>query len=99
MSKDWLNAFRSAGVLRPLDEHLARTLGRIGGESNSLALLGAAAASRVHGAGHICLTLDTFKDRCETSPSPVRRYHWPDADAWYTALLHSPLTHGLMRTL
>ena len=36
MSKDWLNACKCTA---PLDEHLARTLGRIGGESNSLALL------------------------------------------------------------
>ena len=58
-----LDRFRAAGVLRPLDVHLAVALGRIAQARDPLALLGVAAASRVHGAGHICLELASFRDQ------------------------------------
>lgn len=94
--RDWIRSLRNEGVLRPLDEHLARTLGRLAGENNPLALLGAAAASRAHGAGHICLRLDAFskqvRDESMRSPSEIV---WPDVSEWCAALSRSPLTRAV----
>ena len=41
-ARDLLELFRSAGVLRPLDLHLARTLGRIAGRRAAALVAGAA---------------------------------------------------------
>ncbi|MDP6942952.1 MAG: AAA family ATPase, partial [Myxococcota bacterium] len=91
---DLLERFRALGVLRPLDLHLARAVGRMAGESDPLVLLGVAAASRVHGAGHICLELGAFRDQVRVEALEGQEIPWPEAAAWEAALNQSPLVRG-----
>ena len=52
-----LDALRAAEILSPLDEHFARAIGRIAGETRPEVLLAAALVSRHVGNGHVCLDL------------------------------------------
>jgi exodeoxyribonuclease V alpha subunit len=86
-----LDSFRAAGVLRPLDVHLGRALGQIAEERDPLVLLGVAAASRVHGAGHICLELGAFQDQVRDEAIEDAEVTWPNAAEWAAALTTSAL--------
>ena len=86
-----LETFRSAGVLRALDVHLARSLGRISEEHDPLVLLGVAAASRVHGAGHICLELSKVAEQVRDESIEADSIAWPDASRWAESLSESEL--------
>lgn len=81
-----IETFRTQGVLRALDVHLARTLGRISGVTDPLVLLGAAGASRAQGAGHICLELAKFHEQVRGEDIDVTLVDWPDAEAWRATL-------------
>ena len=91
-----IRAFREAGVLRALDVQLARALGRIAQVNDPLVLLGAAAASRAQGAGHICLDLKDFRNQVRDEAVDAQDVDWPNWELWAerlkdcTALVRSP---------
>ena len=89
-----IEAFRQAGVLRAIDLHMARALARIADEKDPLVILGVAAASRVHGAGHICLELESFKAQVRDESIEESGLAWPEATRWAEALSASGLVRG-----
>lgn len=56
-----LDALRAAGALSPLDDHFARAMGRVAGESRPEVLLATALVSRHVGNGHVCLDLQRHR--------------------------------------
>lgn len=89
-----LAAFNARGVLAATDVHVARRLGRLGGEDDERILLAAALVVRALRAGSVCLDLAAV-DRTvlaegdevvDTSDLP-----WPDPAAWTAAVALSPL--------
>jgi exodeoxyribonuclease V alpha subunit len=90
-----LDLLRRYGVLSPLDDHFARALGRIAGESRPEVLLAAAFAARRIREAHVCLdlaALGSTAPRVEDSGDALTDYAFPDADAWAAAVAASPLT-------
>ncbi|MGB0591313.1 MAG: exodeoxyribonuclease V subunit alpha [Myxococcota bacterium] len=81
-----ISAFREQGVLRALDVHLAKTLGRITKVSDPLVLLGAASASRAQGAGHVCLDLGGFQGQVRDEAVDPKEVDWPEAELWAAKL-------------
>ena len=57
-----LAAFNAAGVLDAADVHVARRLGRLGGESAEAVLLAAALAVRAVRLGSVCVQLDRWRE-------------------------------------
>ena len=53
-----LEPFVTAGVLEPIDIHLAAAPARLGPEADSAVLLGAALAARAPRHGHVCVDLE-----------------------------------------
>jgi exodeoxyribonuclease V alpha subunit len=90
-----LDLLRHHGLLSPLDDHFARTLGRIAGESRPEVLLAAAlAANRVREA-HVCLDLAALGNtapRAEDGGDALTEYAFPEAGTWAAAVAASPLT-------
>ena len=82
-----LQAFVEAGAIAELDLHLARTLARLGGETDARVLLAVALASRAPGRAHICTDLTRLNQQEATEPA----LPWPPLPAWQTALAGSPL--------
>ncbi|MGH7822015.1 MAG: AAA family ATPase, partial [Candidatus Binatia bacterium] len=89
-----LELLRRHAVLSALDEHFARTLGRIGGETNEAVILAAAlAASRV-GESHVCLDLAEVAGRSPEAPeaeAPLADYAFPALAEWRELLDKSSL--------
>ncbi|MDD7939274.1 exodeoxyribonuclease V subunit alpha [Actinomycetospora lutea] len=92
-----LAAFNVRGVLAATDVHVARRLGRLGGEDDEQVLLAAALVVRALRAGSVCLDLAAV-DRTvlaegdevvDTSDLP-----WPDPGPWTAACRASPLVGG-----
>jgi exodeoxyribonuclease V alpha subunit len=88
-----LQQLRAAERLGALDEHFARSLGQISGESRPEVLLAAALASQRVSEGHVCLelaslvaTLPLPKDT-EADEAPI----WPELSRWLELLRSSPL--------
>ena len=82
---DALTALRDAHELAPIDEHLARALGRIARDEQPDTILAAALASRAVRHGHVCLDMRRF-----VRPE-AEGVAWPAVDAWLTSLRRSPL--------
>ncbi|MCK9463372.1 MAG: exodeoxyribonuclease V subunit alpha [Proteobacteria bacterium] len=82
-----------AGLFRPVDAAFAAALGRLAGETDPLALLGAAAARAFSGRGHVCVDLAALGDH------PIRGWEgedlalgdWPSAAVWRERLRASAL--------
>ena len=92
-----LAAFNDRGVLAATDVHVARRLGRLGGEADEQVLLAAALVVRALRTGSVCLDLATV-DRTvlvegdevdDTSDLP-----WPEPDRWAATVAASPLVGG-----
>ena len=81
-----ISVFREQGVLRALDVHLAKTLGRITGVNDPLVLLGAASASRAQGAGHVCLDLGGFQGQVRDEQVDPKEVNWPKGELWASRL-------------
>ena len=80
----------AAGVLTSADVHVARALGRLGGEDDERVLLAVALAVRAVRSGSVCVDLSTVADP-EDLP-------WPDLEPWVAAVAASPLVGlGLVR--
>jgi exodeoxyribonuclease V alpha subunit len=90
-----LDLLRQHGILSPLDDHFARTLGRIAGESRPEVLVAAALAARWVREAHVCLDLAALGNttpRIEEEGGALAEYAYPAADAWAAAVAASPLT-------
>ncbi len=91
-----VDSLRAAGLLSPLDEHFARAMGRIAGESRPEVLLATALVSRSVSNGHVCLDL---RRAANTAPvddagTLLASEAWPEFDLWCAALRSSPLIGG-----
>jgi len=88
-----LDMLAAAGWTRPLDRRFAEALARVAGESDELAILGAAAASRLTGDKHVCADLALLAGRAvrDAEGRPVGDLRWPDLDEWIDALAQSAL--------
>lgn len=82
-----LQAFVDAGAIAALDLHLAKTLARLGGESDARVLLAVALASRAPGRAHICTDLVRLANQ-EMAEPPLP---WPTLQGWQAVLAASPL--------
>jgi exodeoxyribonuclease V alpha subunit len=100
-----LEPWRTAGVLRAADLHVAEALARLGGlgdtATDRLVVLAVALAVRAPRQGHVCLDLRTARDSAEaeldrtgdaTASGQFDALPWPiDVDAWREALAASPI--------
>jgi len=89
-----LAPFVHAGVLVAADVHVARTLARLAGEHDEVAILGAAFAVRAVRMGHVCVDLDDIGQRAvagEELDVDLDALPWPDPGRWRAALAGSPL--------
>jgi exodeoxyribonuclease V alpha subunit len=96
-----LREFNEAGVLTAADLHVALRLGRLGGTSDDVVLLGAAFAVRAPRFGHVCVDLATIRTTASTdleTPVDLQALPWPDEDDWIDRLRASPLA-GVDRPL
>ncbi|MFC7752367.1 exodeoxyribonuclease V subunit alpha [Tsukamurella soli] len=91
-----LEPFADAGVLAPADVHVARTLGRLGGEPDERVLLAAALATRAVRLGSVCIELPDMRavavdgdDAVDVDALP-----WPSDAEVLAALRRSPLVIG-----
>jgi exodeoxyribonuclease V alpha subunit len=92
-----IDSLRGAKVLRPIDVHFARAVGRMSGEQRSEVLLAAALTSRRVGDGHVCLDLARLSQLpllLDEDGRAVPRPDWPAIDAWIDVLHQSPLVGG-----
>ncbi|WP_165821131.1 exodeoxyribonuclease V subunit alpha [Nocardioides gansuensis] len=88
-----LAVFNSAGVVTAADVHVARTLGRLGGEPDDEVLLAVALTCRAVRAGSVCLDLSTARDLPVALDLP-----WPEPAAWARSVAASPLVAlGVLR--
>lgn len=89
-----IEVLRAAALLSPLDEHFARALARLSGETRPDVLLAAALASQHVSAGHVCLDLSRFIESpllIDAESRPLIELSWPTRSVWITALRSSPL--------
>lgn len=84
------------GFLHPADAAFAEALGRLSGERDPLALLGAAVARAHAGRGHVCVDVGALGGRPITGweEESGELGTWPDAGAWRRSLSASPLVAG-----
>jgi exodeoxyribonuclease V alpha subunit len=104
-----LASFVAGGVLTTADVRLAERLGRIGGDTDPSALLGAALALRGLRYGHVCVDLDRVAAHVAvdtrswgdggSGPDVVEldELAWPEPSAWQAALVASPLVRTSSR--
>jgi len=82
-----------AGFLQPVDAAFAAALGRLSGEGDPLALLGAAVARAHSGQGHVCVDLRALGDRpiAGWEGEPLALGSWPSTAVWQERLRSSAL--------
>jgi exodeoxyribonuclease V alpha subunit len=85
-----LGELESGGVFSTLDVELARTLGRLSGESAPALLLAVALASREVQAGHVCADLTRLAD-LPMSDEGASSARFPALAPWLEQLGRSPL--------
>ncbi len=89
-----------AGLLAAADVHVARTLGRLGGEDDEAVLLALALAVRGVRLGSSCIDLAGVVDDLRTEAPDLE---WPafvdDVAAWWQRVVESPLATGRDRVL
>jgi exodeoxyribonuclease V alpha subunit len=86
-----LRTFNEAGVLTSADVHVARRIGRLGGEDDERVQLALALATRAVRHGSVCLDLATVAEVAPELP-------WPAYDGWVAAVTASPLVvQGVLR--
>jgi exodeoxyribonuclease V alpha subunit len=81
------------GMLSPLDRHFARSLVRLGHESDPTVELAAAIASRAVSRGHICADLGELHSEglFADDDASIPALDLPASKAWHAALRRSPL--------
>ncbi len=82
---DLLTVFQAAEVLSSADVQVARTIGRLGAETEQSVLLAAALTVRAARLGSVCIDL---ADQSLINP----QLPWPDPEIWLPAVVHSRLT-------
>jgi exodeoxyribonuclease V alpha subunit len=89
-----LATFNRAGVLGIADVQVARTIGRLGGESDESVLLAIALAVRAVRMGSVCvdvrLAASSLASPSEETSAPIE-LAWPDVEAWQAACQVSPV--------
>ena len=89
-----LQGLRSRGVISALDDHFARTLGRLGDEPRPEVLLAAGLASRSVGEGHVCLDVPRLAEgEAVLAEASEVEWVWPPAAEWLSLLESSALVH------
>ena len=81
--------FNAAGVLNAADVHVAKAVGRIGGEDDALVLLAVALCVRGLRLGHTCIDVRSVADTVtpeEGADVPLDALDWPDPAAWREAV-------------
>ncbi len=93
LAPDTVDRLRQAGLLRPIDVHLAKRLLAIAGETDPRVLIAAALVSRDTGYGHVCLELGLIADTepVDERGAPVAGVRYPRLAEWREALRASPL--------
>ncbi len=90
-----LGKFNRAGVLVAADIHVARTLGRLGGDSDELVALAAALAVRAPRVGHVLADLAMVRETVvaakEEDEADLSDLPWPSIEPWLQRLAGSPL--------
>jgi exodeoxyribonuclease V alpha subunit len=89
-----LRQFNEAGVVDAADVHVARELGRLGGESDETVLLAVALAVRGPRLGHVHVDLAQIRDTAAVDaeePVDLAALDWPEPAAWVTRVGASPL--------
>lgn len=90
-----LGALNRAEVLAAADVHVARTVGRLGGEADEDVLLAVALTVRAVRLGSSCIDLlEVAADLAPETPEVT----WP-GDGWWAKVAASPLATGLDRVL
>jgi exodeoxyribonuclease V alpha subunit len=89
-----LGAFNRTGVLAPADVHVARRLGRLGGDDDDLVALAAAFAVRAPRIGHV--RVDLLRVRAVASAdgeddAALDALAWPEPGTWIERVAASPL--------
>ena len=91
-----LAQLRRKGALSALDDHFARSLGRLADEERPEVLLAVGLASRNVGEGHVCLDLRRWGQRPGLLAEPGdEAWAWPEADAWIGQLETSEIVESL----
>ncbi len=90
-----LREFNQAGVLSAADVHVARTVGRLGDESDERVLLAVALGVRAVRLGSVCIMLREIRQGVapdtDFSTGAADELRWPDPDGWLDACAGSPL--------
>ncbi len=89
-----LRQFNEAGVIAAADVHVARELGRLGGEADDTVLLAAALAVRGPRLGHVHVDLAQIRDTAAVDaeePVDLGALDWPEPKAWIARVGASPL--------
>lgn len=85
-----LDELRTAGVLRSIDYHFARSSARLAHETQEELLVAAGLTSARIGEGHVCLELaELAGTTADLELGSPRRY--PELAAWREALMESPM--------
>ncbi len=89
-----LGVFNRAGVLAPADVHVARRLGRLGGDNNEFVALAAAFAVRAPRLGHVRADLQSVRTVAEGAgedETGLDDLPWPEPEQWISQVSASPL--------
>jgi len=89
-----LRQFNEAGVVDSADVHVARELGRLGGESDEAVLLSVALAVRGPRLGHVHVDLARIRDTAAVDaeePIDLAALDWPEPQTWIARVGASPL--------
>lgn len=89
-----LRQFNEAGVVDAADVHVARELGRLGGESDESVLLALALAVRGPRLGHVHVDLSRIRDTAAVDaedPIDLTALDWPEPQSWIARVGASPL--------
>src|SRR6185437_4574788 len=89
-----LRQFNDAGVVDAADVHVARELGRLGGEGYEAVLLAVALAVRGPRLGHVHVDLARIRDTAAVDaeePIDLAALDWPEPRAWIARVSASPL--------
>ncbi len=87
---DVLGPFCAAGLLEPVDVHLAAAISRLAPDTRPGVVLGAAMASRAPRFGHVCLDVDRAATTIVAEGGAPTDLPWPAPDAWLAELATSP---------
>ena len=89
-----LGAFNRTGVLAPADVHVARRLGRLGGDADDQVALASAFAVRAPRIGHVRVDLLTVRAVVSADgddEAAVEALAWPEPGTWIERVAASPL--------